>query len=247
MKKGCIIAVLMWGVFLVPGVYAADTVETWDVGATDVDFYIGMEGVGRGKMDRGFYTDMMLGYGLIPGLSSYLGVCLEGDGVLSGGSTLYAGVFGTVIDSDHFDVDVFFDTTLEGALAGVLTLTPAVELNFDVKPDLEAAGVYLRFGLPVHAGEDADGVKFHLEGTAGFYWTLSEGHQVLLEYSYSIHPFPPAGKGHVESGTVALGYNVCISEALELITEVHASAPWDSPGEVGVMVGFIATLPSVQE
>jgi hypothetical protein len=55
-----LIVVLMSGV-LMPGVaWAADTVETWDPGAADVDFYLGFDGVGA---ERSVYGDIMVGYG----------------------------------------------------------------------------------------------------------------------------------------------------------------------------------------
>jgi hypothetical protein len=41
---------------------AADTVETWDVGATDVDFYLGFDGMGLDRYERTLSGEIMLGY-----------------------------------------------------------------------------------------------------------------------------------------------------------------------------------------
>ena len=52
-----------------------------------------------------------------------------------------SGIFGTPVDSDHFDLDLFLDASFSPDEFG---LTPALELNFDLAPDLEVWGVYIR-------------------------------------------------------------------------------------------------------
>ncbi len=46
-------------------------------------------------------------------------------------------------------------------------------------------------------------------------------------------------------GGLALGYNVTLSESIELINQLYLDIPQrDDPVAVGLMIGFIATLPS---
>ena len=89
---------------------AADTVETWDVGATDVELAIGLDGVGPAPAERTHSAVMLLGYGIVERLSAYLGTTLEGDQVLSNGRAyVHLGAFGTLVETDHFDLDLFLD------------------------------------------------------------------------------------------------------------------------------------------
>ncbi len=224
------------------GARAADTVETWDVGATDLDFYLGAEGVGRDRWAGGVYGEIMLGYGLLPRLSAHFGVSLAGDGRLAGRTFETSfGVFGTPLDTDHLDVDVFlaFGAGLpddEG-----LHVAPSFEANFDVAPDGALAGAYLR-GAVLLAGPEGPGERSRADAAAtlGAYWTAGPGHQLLLEVGAES---PLRGQPASTTGSVALGYNVEAAEGLELINEVGVSHGFDGEApEVSVMIGFIATM-----
>ncbi|NOZ01560.1 MAG: hypothetical protein GXP54_06690 [Deltaproteobacteria bacterium] len=244
---------------LLPGaVMAADTVETWDVGATDVDFYLGYDGIGLRRPDRTVFGDMMLGYGILDRFSAYLGMTLQGtDAFTDGTASLYLGIYGTPVDTDHFDLDLFLDVSTGGDGLKEFQVSPSLEMNFDLDPDLRTWGMYLRVGFPVYGrtvfppgkpNTPEHEVAFHIETTAGTYWTVAEGHQLLLEYDMGLHPLPSDEVYGVNVGGVALGYNVCVVEdcALELINQVYFDIP--QAGEnfsVGIMMGFIATLPSV--
>lgn len=212
---------------------ASDTVETWDVGATDVDFYVGHDGVAFG--------DIMLGYGVAPRLSAYLGTTLS-----DGETAIYLGVFGTPIDTDHFDLDLFLGMTNGGPGLSQFELAPAIELNLDLDPDMRSWGAYLRAHLPVHGRPTTDATAatmaadatYHVAPTVGVYRSLGERHQLLLEYSVDFHP------DAVEVGGLAFGYNVAITDGLELINEIYVDIP--QAGErvaFGATTGFIATIP----
>jgi hypothetical protein len=55
-----------------------------------------------------------------------------------------------------------------------------------------------------------------------------------------------AGERVTDVGGISLGYNVILADPLELITEVYFDIPQDDENfGVDVMVGFIATLPSL--
>lgn len=228
--------------------WAADTVETWDVGATDVESYIGMDGLGRHKEARSYYGDMMLGYGLVDRFSAYLGTSLAAvGGLASGFSTQYFGIFGTPLDSDHLDVDLFFDMS-SGGPEQRLEVRPALELNVDADPEMQTWGVYLRAPLPVYGQKFKTGAahtSFHLESTLGAYAHLATSHQFLVEYVMEYHPDPAQGERRTTIGGVSVGYNVVLSDSIELINEVFLDIPQGDEKTAGaLMTGFIATLPS---
>jgi len=230
---------------------AADTVETWDVGATDVDFYGGFDGIGADE--RSLYGDIMLGYGLVERFSAYLGTTLSAsDHLTDGNADVYLGIFGTPLDTDHVDLDLFLDVGAGGDGFDEFSLTPSTELNVDLKPDLGLWGLYLRAGAPIYgrleSGEDGAAEHhraFDVELNPGTYLNLGAGHQILLEFDMAFHPKGGADEHTVDIGGVALGYNVVLTDPIELITQLYLDLP--QAGErasVGVMVGFIATLPA---
>lgn len=233
---------------------AADTVETWAVGATDVDYYVGADGLRGSRLERTVYTDLMLGYGLVEGLSAYLGICMEGNGYLTTGTpALYTGLFGTVVEADHVDFDLFLDVAAGGPGLSELALTPAFELNFDLDPDMLSWGAYLRFGFPLigqsePVADDPEALSHdtlvHFEPVLGTYWTPRAGHQILLEVDALMHATPSKGERRVDLGGVALGYNVGLGDAIELITQLQIDVPLgDESVDLGGMIGIIATLP----
>jgi len=118
-------------------------------------------------------------------------------------------------------------------------LGTAFELNLDLAPDLSLWGVYLR-GC-VHLG---GGLHVGVETTLGTYVTLSERHQLLLEADAEFVLHAGDRQGGVQIGGIALGYNIVVHEAVELITEIFLDI--QQPGgsfSTGVMLGLILTLP----
>ena len=239
-------------------VFGADTVETWDVGATDVDMYLGFDGIGHEEDLRSMFGDMMLGYGIIDGFSVYLGTTLQGhESMGSGTSNIYLGMFGTPLDTDHFDLDLFFDVSLGGESFEEFQIGPALELNFDLAPERQSWGVYLRAGIPVygrsisnpeHPESPRVEPTFHIATTLGTYYTIRQGHQVLLEFDTCFHPDTRDEDRSLDIGGLAFGYNVSICDSIELINQVYVDIPQqDETPSVGIMLGFIATLPSVQQ
>jgi hypothetical protein len=249
--------VVFWAqlVCIMPVAHAADTVETWDVGASNVDFYAGFDGIGPESANRAIYSDIMLGYGIINRLSAYLGTTLQGNESFGDGQkSIYLGVYGTPVDTDHLDLDLFLNVSVGGAVLSEVQLAPSIELNFDLDPERRSWGAYLRIGMPVYsrsrASDTTDAVEHNPAFSAvvnpGIYLSITENHQILLEYDMSFHKWS-AAEHPVDVGGVALGYNVKLSESIELINQVYLDIP--HPGEpvaVGLMTGFIATLPSAR-
>ncbi len=232
-----VLAVL--AVLLAPGIArAADTVETWDPGAVDVDFYLGYDGAG--SPSRSVYGDIMVGYGIVEGFSAYLGTALTAPDSLAGGEPgLYLGVFGTLVDTDHVDFDLFLDLGATGDGMSDLEVRPSLELNLDAAPDLRSFGTYVRAGVVAHSADDASRAVLDVTLNPGAYVTLAGSHQLFVEYDMAFAP----SDGATEIGGFALGYNVVINDALELVTQVHADIPQaDEVAAVSFMAGFIATI-----
>lgn len=230
---------LLWG----GGALAADTVETWDEGALDVDLYMTAEAL-EAEWDEGSRaTDVMVGYGLVDRLSIYLGASHEGVEFMSaGGQRWYSGVFGTPLDTDHLDLDLFCDLSSSRLALGALEVGPALEINLDREPDLAAWGLYLRAASPIHPSRV---IHPTLETTVGTYWTVWDGYQLLAEVDLTFNPGPDAEGRRVVPGVLAIGGNIGIDETFEFIMQVVLDLP--NQGEStsgGAMVGLIVTLPT---
>lgn len=233
---------------------AADTVETWAVGATNLDIYFGLAGLRAPRATRTIYADIMPGFGLVPGLSAYLGMTLEANHQVSDGQlSAYVGLFGTVLDSDHVDFDLFVDFRVQGPGLADFRLTPSFELNLDYEPELAAWGVYLRAAFPIHGhpGDpvlpEADRAAVQVELNPGIYVTVAEGHQVLIEYDMSLHGHPDGDERGVGVGGVALGYNFAISDAIESINEFYVDIPQaQEKVSFALVSGIIITMPGAR-
>lgn len=220
---------------------AADTVETWDAGAIDVDAYVGVEGLGESREERVLYLDAMLGYGLVDRLSVYAGSTQTTDD-----DSIYLGVFGTLIDGDAVDLDLFLDFSFGGDAYSDATVTPALELNVDADPARGSWGVYLCAGLPVTSGtgeEQVPELTHALEWTSGAYLTIAEGHMLFVEHDMVWERPASSERRPPEHASVAAGYNVTLGPTTELVNELRV-APSSSKafGSVGLMTGVILTL-----
>ena len=258
MKKSIVFVLLVAGACLLNAaprpVLAADTVETWGVGATDVDFYLGLDGIGLGKYEKTVFGDIMLGYGLVERFSAYFGTTLQANEYFSDGfANVYMGIFGTPVETDHFDLDLFLDVSLGGPYFDEFAMSPSLELNVDLDPEMRSWGAYLRVPFPVqgrkiqpdeHPDSERFDVSFSLVATLGAYYTVADGHQILVEYDTRFHPDPEAQERQIDVGTIALGYNVVLVEAIELINHFYLDIPQDDKTTaLGVMIGIITTMP----
>jgi hypothetical protein len=232
---------------LAPGTHAADTLEVWDAGSGNFEMYSGFGGLGAATADQSIGSSMLLGWGVARRFSAYVGTALAADGNFDQTETeLNLGAFGTVLDSDHLDLDVGLDMVAYGPGMTDMAVVPAFELNLDRAPDLAAFGSYLR-GAARIAGRDIGGreirrhVDFNL--TFGSYLTVSPTRQLVLEYDLTFHDHPEPGTPDIEKGCLALGYNVLLSDRLELISEARLDIPQgDETTDLGLMLGVITAL-----
>jgi len=231
---------------------AIDTVETWAEGDGNVELYSGFDGVGEDTADQALAGAMLMGWGVANRFSAYMATAMEADGYFTGAETeLNLGVFGTPVDTDHFDVDLILDMRVAGHEMNEATVVPAIELNLDHTPDLGTYGMFVRGAAQVGGSENPDGEPTRhtdLGFDVGGYYTLSPNHQLLLMYDATIHDKADPEKSGFEHGAVALGYNALLGDNLELITETSMGiAQAGSVSSLGFMVGFIATLPGIAD
>ena len=231
---------------------AADTLETWNTGAGNFELYSAVDGVGETVADQAVAGAMVMGWGVANRFSAYLATVMSADGYLTGAETqINLGAFGTPVDTDHFDIDLLLDMRVEGSGMNEAVIMPAVELNLDRAPDLAAYGLYFRgsaeiAGRETELGQPERHVDLGL--TLGTYFSLSQRHQLLLQYDATVHDNPGPETRKFEHGAVALGYNALLGDNLELITETKVGiVQGDGQGAVGFMVGFIATLPGIAD
>jgi len=241
-----------------PLAHAADTVETWTVGATDFEFYAGFDGIGLGQHEKTVFAEAVIGFGLMDRFSGYLSVSgAANEYFADGGGDVSLGIFGTPVDTDHFDLDLFLGA---GFAQGEFSLTPALEMNFDLAPDLAKWGIYLRAQQALTGRdeskeddpqtEDVDESKTKYAFapstilTAGTYWTVAEGHQLLLEYDMALANNPEKDEEILEIGGVAIGYNVMLTDSIEMINQVFFDIPGNGEKfSAGVSTGIVVTLP----
>jgi hypothetical protein len=231
---------------------ALDTVETWDPGAGDAELYLGFDGIGAGSDSRELSGELVAGVGIFERFSAYLVARFAAQDFSEGVGGVSVGIFGTPLDTDHIDLDFFFDLASGGPGFSQLQFGPALELNIDLRPDLERWGIYLMVGVPmlraITGGHDAEGERafsVSVEATFGTYLTLGRRHQLLMDFQLAFHPGLGTEELVVEVGGLGLGYNVLVHEAVELIVEGRFDIPQrDEPFAVGVMAGVIATIPS---
>ncbi len=234
---------------------AVDTIETFDAGAKDVEIYLGFEGIGKKEVEKRVTGLMVLGYGIVNRFSIYGAVSVSGSEKFDQGeAALFMGIFGTPLDTKHFDLDLLLDINGGGDSFKEFQIVPAFELNFDVDPDMKSFGVFLRGSTPVYnrsvltesddSKEPDHAVTLHIDTAIGVYQTIALKHQLLLKYTMSFHPLKKDNLPPAETGNISLGYNVVLNDTIELINEVFIHIPNNNDYvSAGLITGLIATLP----
>lgn len=205
--------------FLCPSAAGAiDTVEPFGAGNTDVELYVGGDGLGR-RGEAGWSSTFQLGYGLDDRFSAYVNGSATGDTFAGGAAgSLRVGLYATVLDTTHLDVDLFLDAGTADEVAGMAS---GIEVNLDLG----------RVGLFATAWEDWKTLG-RPALLLGALLTVADGHQLLAAYDH-------------EACAVAAGYNVLVREGVELITEVGCEVPRDgaTAAAFSVSTGILLTLP----
>ena len=229
---------------------AADTLETWDEGAVDLELSGGVDGLGPAIDERAPFGAALVGVGALDRFSLWAGLGLQADATLGEPRVHPAlGAFGTPLDGNHADVDLGVELVLADD-DGHFRAKLFAELNLDFDADRSSAGFYARAGVVVHGFGLRDRASTHAaaEGAAlelepGLYAALAEGHELLAEVDMAVHA-AGASDGHsFEVGAVHLGYNALVDEALEIVSEASFDVPQgDERWAFGCSLGLIATI-----
>jgi len=246
---------------------ACDTIEPYDIGVTDFEAYASLIGVGKHEPDRGFSAEVLLGIGIMEWFSAHLYGGGESNWKFSEGAGFFGfGVFATPLDLNHFDIDLGINVTVGGLGQGApapadhsqaeFTFTPFVELNLDSDSDMSGYGLYVQVFETLGGRDESRFTDLEEEirdftltpGTAlvvGSYLTVVNGQQLFLCYDMAFNHRAADDERKTDVGGVAVGYNACLNERIELITEVFFDIPQDGENfGVDFIIGFIATLPS---
>ena len=261
-------AVLMLSSLFCSSVSASDTLELFDPGVSDFEFYLSYIGACKEEPARGIGAEALLGIGINGWLSGQIYVSGEGNEALSEGTGAFGfGIFATPVDTDHFDFDIGLNATVAGLGPGEegsaghsqaeFSLTPFIELNLDSDPEMNGYGFYVVVEETL-GGRDESFVdnldqeirSFTLTpGTAltlGSYYTVEEGHQAFLCYDMAFNHRNAEGERGTDVGGIALGYNGMLTEEVEIISQVWFDIPQDNEDfGIDFTIGFIATLPSI--
>ena len=233
---------------------AIDTQEPVDKGAVQIDPVFALSNLHKDwKPMVGAGLDVA--YGVLDGFTIDGGLAVKSlYGIHGAAFGINIGAMYTPLDTDHVDLDLRADfgyNTLMG-----FTLTPSIEFNIDVKPDLETAGFYFRLGLPLYgrpffeapSWEDLDemaddddweqGTDLGLAFAFGFYFTIAERHQILLEGGFEYNHLIEQNDDDeddpfIENGYIAIGYNVKVNDSFELITELNFNLPIKEEEDMG--------------
>ncbi|MBQ9242134.1 MAG: hypothetical protein IJ165_02730 [Proteobacteria bacterium] len=239
MKK-LFVASLMTAALLLPlQAFAGDTTEVIDKDTLEVDPTFSIDGMGD---SNNVNTGVTVVYGVLDGFNINASVGYGANEGLAGGhADLGLGMLWTPLDTDHFDLDVMLDFSygFGGAWGGAYSLTPGVELNYDLEPDTALWGLYLRFGLPISGDyvkkEDVPTPKYEAKAdvgislTLGTYFTFAEVHQILLEGGFEVENLAKnLGDTGIVEPFISLGYNVGITDSFELTTELAFNLPSDN-------------------
>lgn len=260
-------ALLLSGLFN-PSAFACDTLELFDPGVSDFEFYLSYLGACKDEPERGIGAEVLLGIGINSWLSGQIYASGEGNEALSEGTGAFGfGIFSTPLDTDHFDFDIGLNATVSGLGPGEespaghsqaeFSLTPFIELNLDSDPDMNGYGFYVVVEETLGGRDESfiDNLAQEIRsftltpGTAltlGSYYTVREGQQVFLCYDMAFNHRNGEGERKTEVGGIALGYNGMLTEELEIISEVWFDIPQDEEDfGFNFTLGFIATLPSM--
>lgn len=246
---GCLVVL---GFHAQPGTaWALDTTEPFDAGLSDAEAYIGYDGLGRTQSPRELSNEFVLGYGLSDRLSIQGGVSFAAEeSYFAGDKSLTVGLFATAVDRAHFDFDFMLDFGASGDGLGDLSIAPAIEANYDRDPGMNSWGLYLRTWMSAFRqwedfGPDTRRRRGLLDYgvNPGAYLRLSPRHEILVEYDLSL-ALGDRREPDETAQVVGLGFNMQVSDGLELISQVQRDFPRGGRKQkFGVTVGFIATLP----
>ncbi len=205
--------------------FAVDTIETFDLGFTDFEYYHKTSNLSEDN--KIFTNEIHIGMGITSIFSAHVGISSE---KFSSNTAITSNSFGfifTPLDTTHVDIDFY------GELDNSYNSLIGLELNYDLKDDLQLAGFYLDSELNFNNGYNGYSFLF------GSYYSLLDNLQLLIQLDISKN-----NNENLNIGALAFGANYQLYDTIELITEFSIDIPQnDEKTGYSVMLGFLATLP----
>lgn len=215
--------------------WALDSTEPFDLGFSNYEMYVGTSGLGGPADERLIAWSSVIGVGVTERFSASLSYVAEADESFGKSAEgLVAGLYGTVVDTQRFDFDLYGNISTE---AGVAVGT---ELNFDPA----RWGIQLTLEQSFSDDPDGDDVLRQLVVAPLFLFSVTPDVELLAGVDFTTASNHPDVET-VEFGVIAMGVNVILNDAVELITEFHVH-PGAAGEDVtfGASVGFVATVPA---
>ncbi len=229
--------------FISQKAFPVNTVETFNPqsGYFSIDF--GVTEMQSGLNTSKVKSKAILGKGLNPFISAYMGVQLQGIQYLSyGWSGLFMGAISKLYSHNHFS----FDLTLEAGLFSYLFYAaPGIELNFDLAPDQQFMGFYMDVIENITGADidDSSGVyRFtpETELNMGYYISFIEGQQLHIRFDQRFRHNPAFGERKYEIDALRLGYNMMMSDGFQIQTEFEYQIPMErEKNRYGFRVGLV--------
>ncbi len=230
--------------------FSINTVETFNpqTGYFSIDF--GISGM-RSKMKSSkVKSKVVLGKGLNPYISAYMGMQLQGTQYLSyGWSGLFMGAISKLYSYNNFS----FDLTLEAGLFNDLFYAaPGMEINFDLAPDQQIMGFYLDVienisgaDIYISGANGNDSVRIfritpETELNIGYYISLIEGQQLHIRFDQRFRHNPAFGERRYEIEALRMGYNMMMSDGFQIQTEFEYQIPMKrEKNRYGFRIGLV--------
>lgn len=246
------IATILFFSILQGPAFCADTLENFEPGFSDVEFYAGTSGLGQKHSEVVRSGEVLLGVGLHEKLSGYFGAAFEADAHLAGAAAgLNLGLFSTLHDGEHIDFDLLLDLGMAGSASDMMNVMVGGELNYDESSGQSNWGVFLNLSAAWrNAGADegvvSERIAMDLPMLIGAYRGLGSGGQLFATFDMILFDL---GQANMENQAhIALGFNQPLAGNLELITEYalclheEGSRDWRAHHH-GLTIGLISTLP----
>jgi len=230
-------------IFLTRSAFSINTVETFNpqTGYFSIDF--GISEMQSDMNDSKVKSRVILGKGLNPFISAYMGVQLQGSRRFSyGESGFFMGAISKLYSRNYFS----FDLTLEaGLFSDLFYSAPGIEINFDFAPDQQFMGFYLD-AIENLTGEDI-GDSVHVlrftpetELNFGYYLSLIEGQQLHIRLDQRFRHNPASGERRYEIDNLRIGYNMMMSDGFQIQTEFEYQIPMKrEKNRYGFRIGLV--------
>ncbi len=232
--------------------YAANTVETFDEKHGYFEINMSYRGIGRAQEEQELISQAIWGKGFTDRLSGYMGMDASSDGYLSlGGFDVMMGIIATPIRQDYFNLDLFAEMGAGDSTYAGVYVDPGFELNFDLAPNQEKGGLYfdvdeLLTGADTASEDTTGGLPLHqriftpsTNLRCAAYYTVVKGQQLHLQLDQEFHHHPFGGQKAYQFKAIRIGYNIMLTDVLQLTTEIALYGPFDdSDRGIGFQIGL---------